>query len=354
MEPFVNKHFNRIELPHSHLYLNNTGQRDSRETTYDGYLKCKLAHAEGLSIIVPDVLLFDRSAPFWIQPMCFLPNLLGKFDDEIRGTLWVDISCGQTLRVDFTNAGFMGRYEDGSEIFRCSVTGPLDLADYATGSFRWENGRVLLSLFHHTSEEARSAILREQKFRLSYWNVQGNKQLKNTGCVYFTCLPEIVMDHDLNQIAMASDGRILAIIDGASVPDVIPESGVGPFADYVLEIPVYRENTLNRRASLNLNVDAAFLSPQHIFRHAPPGDPVFYEIARPFIYRLCLDPETTWSFDRESMCGDYSSAKLFDYIVIGRADIVEGLSAPFDEENTPTLQNHPDQAACSSPRMILS
>ncbi len=331
----INKHFNRLETAFSHLYMNNTGARDPRESRFDGYFKCKLAHGQGFSIIVPDLLLFDHPLPFWIQPLFFLPNIFGKFDSEIKGTVYVDISCSQTLRIDFTNDGFVRRYEDGSELFRCSVVGPPDLPEYGTGEFAWDaDHRILLSLYHHTTDKAKDAILCQQEFRLSQWNIQGNKTLQNTGCVYFTCLPEIIMDHDLNQIAMASDGRILAILDGAPVPDFVPEHGVGPHMDTVLEIPVYRESTFGRRANLCLNVDAGFLSPQYIFRHAPPGERVFYEVARPFIYRLCLEPGMTWKFNKANMRGDYSQLKHFDYIVIGFANTLDGLAAPFDEENT--------------------
>jgi hypothetical protein len=331
----INKRFNRLETQSAHLYMNNTGRRDDRESHFDGYLKCKLAHGQGFSIIVPDLLLFDKPSPFWIQPLFFLPNILSKFESEIRGRLNVDISCSQTLRVDFTNRDFVRRYEDGSELFRCSVTAPPDLPDYGTGEFTWEDDhRILLSLYHHTTGESKEAILGQRQFRLSHWNIQGKKRLKNTGCVYFTCLPEIVMDHDLNQIAMASDGRMLSIIDGASVPGTIPEQGVGPYTDIMVEIPVYRESTLNRRATLRLNVDAGFFSPQHILRHDPPEEQVFYEITRPFIYRLCLDPGTNWKFDDTNMRGDYSNIRHFDYIVIGRADRITGLGAPFDEEDT--------------------
>ncbi len=331
----INKHFNRVETDLAHLYMSNAGERDTREERYSGFLKCKLAHGVGFSIIVPDLILLEQPSLFWIQPLFFLPNLFTKCDDGILGRIYVDISCSQTLRVDFRNEGFVRRFEDGSELFKCDIVGPPDLHEFSTGVFEWAaDTRILLHLYHHTTQETKQSILQEEQFRLSKWNIQGNKQIQNAGCVYFTCLPEILQDHDLNQIAMAIDGRILAVMDGADIPVTVPQNGGGPFANTVLEIPVYRESTLNRRSSIQLRIDAGQLSPQHIFRHAPPAQQVFYEITRPFIYRLTCAPNTHWHFDPSSFRGEYANVVHFDYIVIGFADTLEGLGAPFDEENT--------------------
>ena len=64
-----NKHFNRIETQNGHLYLNNTGSRSSDEVEYTGFLKCKLVHGNGFSIVVPDLVLFNKPSHFWIQPL---------------------------------------------------------------------------------------------------------------------------------------------------------------------------------------------------------------------------------------------------------------------------------------------
>jgi hypothetical protein len=99
----INKHFNRFETDHAHVYMNNTGTRSKQKETYEGFLKCKLVHCSGYSIIVPDIILMEQPNQYWIQPLHFLPNILQKQDHNIEGRLYIDISCSETLQVDFNN-----------------------------------------------------------------------------------------------------------------------------------------------------------------------------------------------------------------------------------------------------------
>ncbi|WP_286817958.1 hypothetical protein [Desulfobacter sp. UBA2225] len=331
----VNKHFNRIETGNNHWYMNNTGARDLENIEYAGFLKCKLVHGTSFSIVIPDLILLESPTPVWIQPLFFMPNIFAKMDNEIQGRFYVDISCSQTLQLDFANDKFVRRYQDGSELYRCQITGPKDLAKYSTGEFEWfgEN-QILLHLYHHTSDAAKNAILSSGRFKLSQWNIQGNKKLKNVGYVYLTCLPKVSFDGDLRMIAMASDGKICMIIDGVDVPPVLPPDGLGPYENAILQIPVYRESTPNRQSTIMLKVDAGFLAPQHILRHVEPNGQIYFEIPCPFVYRLGLVPGQQWEFDPDSLLGDYAHVKNFDYVVVGTATYLEGLGAPFDEENT--------------------
>lgn len=332
--PILNKHFNRIETEYDHYYLNNTGDRSERDTTYTGYIKCKLAHGRGYSLLVPDVLLVDAALPYWIQPLHFLPCRLERSEKAIAAWIPMDISAGQTVFATFLNKDFVRRFEDGSQLFRCRIQGPERLDEYATGTFVWGDGwRVNLDLFHHTRPEAKELITQSGYFTLSRWNIQGNKHVESVNFVYFTCLPDVKMDDDLREIAMASDGKIQMIMDDHEVPTVIFQSE--KLADLgILEIPVYRESTINRRATLSVQVDAGYLTPQHILRHDQRGMWVYYEISRPFVYRLALPPGATWRYASTDLRRKYADAQQPGYIVVGDATTFSGLAAPFDEENT--------------------
>jgi len=151
---------------------------------------------------------------------------------------------------------------------------------------------------------------------------------------YLTCLPEIQHDEDLKQIAMASDGVIHMIVDGVQVPPFLLEGNLCPYKDKICEIQVYRQSTLDRSSAIRFQIDAGYLAPQHILRHRWPNQAVYYEICKPFIYRIPLPPDGEWCFNPESREGNYSNVRHFDYIVVGDATKLDGLCAPYDEENT--------------------
>ena len=122
----------------------------------------------------------------------------------------------------------------------------------------------------------------------------------------------------------SSDGKILLLRDNGR-PE---EPGDG------LSMDVYRETTLNRRATIPLRVPAQDLAPQHLLRHDQAGAPVFYEIVGPFIHRLGTLPDEKLPIsDGVAQC-PRSGVRRFEYMVIGDARMLEGLAAPYDEENT--------------------
>lgn len=93
----------------------------------------------------------------------------------------------------------------------------------------------LVGPVHHTTAKAAASIRSSQQFRGSSWNIQGNRNLKNVSYIYFTSLPRITGESDLQAIAIASNG----------VVELIPTSGKQP--DDVIRLTVYRESTVNRR-----------------------------------------------------------------------------------------------------------
>lgn len=336
----VNKRFNRVEFEHSHMYYMNFGTEPLQDHEYSGYIKCKLIHARWGSVILPDQIYLDNNATQWIQPLSFTPPLLAKVDDDdIRVSFYVDISCGNTVKIEFDHAGFVRKGDDGSEIFSCNIYGVEELPEFATGESRLnEYGVPEVALYHHTGDATKPLIEKSGHFRGSKWNIQGNKELLNVHYVYFTGLDQILTHEDLIQIAMASDGKVHMIRDGFDPPASLRQRDLhGNYSADILELEVYRESTTNRTATIKVFVNSEDLASQHLLFHQPPGKPAFYEVCKPFIYRVGLPPGDKLPIEPATGTVKAGIAKHFNHIVAGDATNVDGLRAPFDEESTESI-----------------
>lgn len=298
-----------------------------RKGVVEGLIKCKLIHAQGFSLLLPELLVADVGGWKWFQPKFFTACLLHFLDGFAMGSLWIDLSEEPPrLSIQFTSSQLVRKFEDGSHLYRCFISGAADLAAIATGTCAIsDDNDVLLDLFHHTTPEAREAIVESGHFRASSWNVQGTKKLENVGYAYFTSLRAIRTERDLHRIAMASDEQI-----------VLMPTNARNRADAVL-IRVYRESTSNRQATLKVSVPASAIASQHLYRHAPRGDVVHFELCHPEIFRVGLVPGAVLPFEGERVRPAPKSLKGFDYVVLGDADTAAGLEAPYDEENTKAL-----------------
>ena len=208
------------------------------------------------------------------------------------------------------------RYDDNSFLYDCRVVGPRGFNATATGSCSvTDDHTIWLDLFHHTTDEAAAAIFADQHFRASSWNIQRNKKLVNVAYAYFTSLPQITTESDLQSIGMASDG----------VVRLIPTNGAEPVD--VIDIKVYRERTENRRRVIDARIPAHAVAPQHIWRHDPQGQPTYYEVSKPAIFRVGLEPTTTLPFDGQAVDVCRAKIKRFEYVVLGFADTEKGLVA---------------------------
>lgn len=326
----LNKQFNRYERAGLHVYETKFNEHDW-STRHEGRLKCRLVHGRGFSLVVPDLLFVGPAFESWIQPLQFLPNLVQKTDADVFGSVWVDISGGANVRVDFRSKGLIRQLDDGSELYSCTIHGPADLSQRATGACEWRGGSPFLRLFHHSTEAAIDGIRKSGAFRLSRWNIQGTKELEHVGYVYFTPLDAILCDADLQQIAMASEGEIFLATDQYQGPMVVTRGAAVPRD--VLRLEVYRANTADRRHSLAVWVEASALGAQHLQRHAPPGRPVYYEIVGPFIHRVGAAQGQVVPLVGDTL--DPSAVRRrFDYVIVGDATTVDGLGAPYDEEHT--------------------
>ena len=292
--------------------------------TRDGLIKMKLVHARGFSIILPDFLLINFNGEWkWFQPQFFSPCHLSFYGQQAYGQLSIDLNEELQLFVGVTKDRFVRRFRDGSQLYRCRIAGPPDIENYSTGRCSVSDDHdVLLDLFHHTLPATVELIRESGNFRASAWNIQGTRELANIGYAYFTSLPAIRSEEDLHAIAMASSGKIVLCPTNASGQQ-----------DLVV-IDVYRQSTLDRTARIIVSVPAEMIATQHVYRHAPRGEPVYYEACHPAIARVGLQPGRVIRFDGGRLCSSEDELKLFNYVVLGDADTREGLVAPYDEENT--------------------
>ena len=331
-----NKRFNRMESSIGHFYSNNYGYESFENYKNSGWIKCRLLHGSGYSLIVPDQIFIDHEGLKWIQPLAFLPNRVFKFNEnEITGLLVVDISCGHTIHVRFSNDGLVRDLQDGSQLYRCEINGPEDLQKFATGEAEWGSLDVpYLRLYHHTTADTCPKILNSGLFRTTSYNIQGTaKRLKNVTYAYFTPLDEIRFDSDLKMIAMAVGGVIELMRDGFVPPKLLMPNWQEDYKDDILELSVYPCDLAKREAKLDVWIDASVLSPQHIYRHEGNG-PIYYEFPHRFIHRIGTLPNQVVEFDSNRRIHHQPGLKVFDYIVVGDCSTLDGLAAPYDEEDT--------------------
>lgn len=320
-----NYHFNRFEQNGKHNYVSEFISDSVGDERYEGLIKCKLAHGENGTIILPEYVLLEEGKQFWIKPLFFNAPILRVENHVISCTIFLNISHGVLLEIYFQNDGLITTLSDGSEIFKCTIIGPEDLQKYSTGEARWDDpDNIELSLYHHTRNETITLIQNSGYFKGSKWNIQGNKELKNVEPVYFTALNKIVNDTDLHQIAMANKGKVPLLVDNGSLDN--PED--------ILSIEVYRENSENRQSTLNVWVNIEYLLTDHIYFHKLKGQANYFQIVCPFIQSVGMKPDKTLKIVKDRVVLDPSDSMQFDYIVVGSADTFSGLEAPYDEENT--------------------
>jgi hypothetical protein len=330
-----NKRYNRLESESDHIYLNDYGSKGLGQKVIYGYIKCKLVHANNFSVIIPDQIYFSwEDSIRWIQPYIFLPCKLFNFDDEIICDISFDISFGYSVKARFKASDLLKDYEDGSQLYKCELLVPDEIGDYAIGNATIDqNWEVALELFHHTQPKIKDLILSSKHLLGSKWNIQGTSELSNSEHVYFTSLHEIKMNRDLEKIAMSHEAEIKLIRDNFNPPHLLLPGWKEKYKNDFLLMKVYREKTLNRTSSLNFMVPAEYITPQHILKHSPNGEPVYYEISAPYIHRTQIQNGATLKF-KDNIIQKTQDIRFHKFIIIGDATRLDGLQAPFDEENT--------------------
>lgn len=332
----LDRRFDRHIGKNARIAVSEKGQLGIGNTRHEGFIKCRLAHAKYGSVVVPDFLFVGKRGDHWLQPLSFGPPVLKKFSDDIQCEFSVDIAGGHRLLVDFANSGYIQTFVDGSELYKCAISGPPGLSPHYTGKSRLVNGYApIVTLYHHTSKPNKQSIKKSGEFWPSAWNIQGTeKKLTNIGYVYFTPLPQIEHPDDLKLIAMASDGELQLLVDDFEPTQPVTQKKIDANSDKILRLPVYRASTHDRTERLVFEVETTLLNPQHLLRHDPPNEKVWYEVITPFIQRVGLMPGAHLKFSSQVLKQTEVPAKRFDYVVIGDARTLEGLAAPFSEEET--------------------
>ncbi len=333
----VNRQFSRVETPKSHYYIKHWSPAPPGKTRYVGRLKCKLMHGKGWSVIVPDQIYVKSNSEWrWVQPLAFGANVCMNSDVDSACQLRVDISAGGSVNVRFMGTPPVRAFDDGSHLYECEIFGPDDLIAHTTGEAQFDAQFIPhLRLFHHTTNETRPKILGSGHFRASDCNIQGTtKRLVNVAYAYFTPLSAIKTNDDLKKIAMSEDAKIHLRRDNAQVPEPLIAEEAKNYPNDILELDVYPSEPKKREAAIPVWINATILAPQHIYRHELGGDPPYYEITHEFIHRVGVNPGTTLPFDNKGRIDRSSNLKGFDYIVVGDCSSLDGLAAPYDEENT--------------------
>ena len=318
--------FNRTKTKGQRVYLDafDRSQRKFGDERYTGFVKCKLVHGKGYSLVIPDQIYLQIGGDLnWIQPIYFAGSVISRLDHGDVCDLTVDISHGNLLKIRFETSDLISRLKDGSFLYRCSILAPNFLYRYTTGAARLKNGRPLIKLFHHTNAKFKKSILKGRHFRTSAWNIQGNKKCTNVAFLYMTSLPKIEHVTDLQQIAMSHLGKMAFRLDTnySDIPDLVLTSE--------------RQSTNDRTHSIEAWVYADALAPQPCFRHLPPAEPGYHEVVSPFIHRIPSQPGGTVSIQ-----GGHLRPKEFmplHHAVVGDAMTISGLRAPYDEEHTSEL-----------------
>ncbi|TVV74751.1 hypothetical protein [Sphingomonas solaris] len=227
------------------------------------------------------------------------------------------------LIIEIQSDGLVRRFDDGAQLYRCVIQGPSRLLRYSSGRCsRRADDDFELILSHITNPAAFAGIRGSFELRSSGWNLQGTRELANVAYAYLTSLPSVASEEDLRRIAMSSDA-VIRFQTTSSRP-----------REETLELAVYRESTTGRTARLPVSVATDLLAPPHLLIHRPLGDQAYYEVVGPEIYRVGVQPGVTLAYANATATVDPGSLKRFDYVVVGDASTLNGLAAPYDEEET--------------------
>ncbi|WP_170885604.1 hypothetical protein [Bacillus alkalicellulosilyticus] len=99
----------------------------------------------------------------------------------------------------------------------------------------------------------------------------------------------------------------------------------------IRRVNIYRRFVKDFDSTLGFWLDAQSIAPSHLFRRLDSNGGVFYQVVAPFIHRVGMLPEKLLQFQNDVII-DFS--KKADYIIVGDCNHMNGLIAPYDEENT--------------------
>jgi len=332
VKEIFNPKYNRYETPTSHRYNQGyyNGATFKREKEHKARVKCKLLHSNGFSVIVPEFIIMETG---WIQPLHILAPRLFKGEDEIICDINADISGEQSLQIRISSQGFLTAFDDGSQLFECSISGPEDLEQYCGGAYKEIDSRILFKMYHHTGKEGAKGIRTSKQLWASEWNYRGTeKKCINFNHIYFTHIPELKYDNDLSTVAMSKKGTLTYATDKLPA-EAFLKKNISGYEDQIYTAEVYRESSRKRTDVLSFWVDITMIDGKHIYYHDQDGS-VFYELCFPYIHRVKTIPKAKIEFDEGFVLQKTEDIRTADYNIIGDCTTLDGLKAPFDEENT--------------------
>ncbi len=291
-----------------------------------GYIKCRLFHLPGVSIVLPDVLMLGGKQKYFFSPKYLLLSLLSYSDgDGVSDyiTSSVELIGGVCVKIVFFKRDLVKICTDHSFIYQCAFA-PIDgnQMPKPQGMWRQRNDQFELALYHHTNVGGERGIKSSKVLWKSPSSIQGKKQLKNIAYGYFTSIPKIKNNTHLNAIGMSSNGVVhLSLTNSPNIADAIP-------------FEVLEQTVENRTQALKFWVDVEMIAPSHIWMHPIESNPRYYEIVLPEAFRVGIQPNYNIPLNGTTLDLKPEMQKRFDYIIVGNADTKEGLMAPFHEEET--------------------
>ncbi len=311
------------------------------ERVVEGFIKLRLGHSNNGTIIIPDFIFIkeDRKVRYF-SPSFFSPCLI-RFNVEEgvhEALINVDFASphqvtGTRTQISIQSIDRLFSYECGAQLYKCTIQCDDKISNFSAGDAIIEGEYFSIVLYHHTTSDALSSILRSNELWSSEWNLQGTRRLQNIAYTYFTSLSKIKSTTDLERIAMSSVGQIALCSTNHDRSEI------------KTNINVYRENTEGRTARLKVKVPVKLIAPPHLRLHIPRlPDTTYYEVVQPEVFRVGLKPNAKLFIkkifykkyiailDKELMAG-------FDNVIVGDASTIDGLEAPYDEENTMHLMH---------------
>ncbi|MCV9941917.1 hypothetical protein [Rhizobium sp. BT-175] len=303
---------------------------------YEAFVKLRLGHSKRGSVIVPELVLGKFGPWRFFQPTFFGPCQLGwDFEPGVDvATFSVDLGPPRSRKAGRSLLRIRSDerakcYEDGSQLYRCELSGPRQIAHIASGrARRTAAGDFEILLYHHTTPANLGGILVSRELWSSAWNLQGTRRLENVAYTYFTSLEKIGDDDDLHRIAMASNGQISFQTTSSRETEA------------TLTLNVYRGSTKGRTSTVARYVPVDILAAPHLyFHHSIMLKPAWYEIVCPEIYRVGVKPGAKLALGNDAVGCGRGSLKLFDHVALGDTSELSGLAAPYDEETTDQLMH---------------
>ncbi|RWQ69651.1 MAG: hypothetical protein EOS85_28305 [Mesorhizobium sp.] len=302
--------------------------RDRRE--HSGFIKLRLGHSEGRTYLIPDVLIGVGGLRFFL-PSFFSPPIIAFNVEDGKHIADFSLDVGSPRAVDIARLLVKVRsedrvltYEDGAQLYRCSFDGPRRLSGLATGLCHpMPSGDFSLRVYHHTTRANAANIVKSRELWSSPWNLAGTRKLANVAYGYFTSLSKIKNEGDLQLIAMASS----EVIKFQTTSNRLKEE--------VLSLKVYRGDTRDRTFAMGFDVPCEIIAPVHLYFHpSVDTNSAYYEIVGSEIVRVGVNPSAKLHISGSELSAAKADLKRFDYVVLGNAGTLDGLAAPYNEEET--------------------